>query len=124
MVQAVVLQPNGKLAVWSSVVDRFIYTNQTEDQVVSFFRTDMSVDKARDKVKRGVDDETIWPGEKREGPFHRWKECLKSIVLRHELPALQHFLADCGNSGIITPEQVDEYTTIGREWAAIIESER
>jgi len=90
----VALQPNGKLAVFSSIVDDFTYLNCEASQLREMFCQTMGRSDAQAKVQRGLDDEEIWPGENVNRPHHRWKEGLQTIRLIHGQKRLDEFLAE------------------------------
>lgn len=90
----VALQPNGKLAVFSSIVDDFTVLDATEEQLIDYFLDHMGRKDAREKVQRGLNDEAIEPGEKMHPPLHRWKESLDTMRVVHGRKRLEEFLAE------------------------------
>lgn len=96
MPQYFVLQPNGKLARFSSVVDGFCELNLTQDEAIAWCRQQgMTADEAKEKIRRAVDDEEIYPGKRRcDSPGNRWKESLDTILSVHGTRELAEFLIE------------------------------
>ena len=69
------MQPNGKLACFSTIVDNFTHANLTEEEALAAAFEDMGRDAAEAKVARGVAR-----GIDAEGG---WNECLNTIRLFH-----------------------------------------
>lgn len=91
-----VRQPNGLLARFSTVVDHFSDLDMTDAHALDWCRKEgMSESDAAAKVRRGVEDETIYPDEQRccDG-FHRWHESLSTILHVHGTKGLAEFLAE------------------------------
>ena len=96
-----VLQPNGLLALFSTVVDNFTHYNLTKEEATTLAREDMGRQDAEEKVERGLKDEIYWhPGTPRptgstygDGTW-RWKhdigqvEAVHGKVEREEVEAL------------------------------------
>jgi hypothetical protein len=66
MGRQIIKQPNGKLAVWSSIVDDFIYINCTRDELVEFM-----TEEAKDKIAAEV-DEVLEKLERNEKPYFQF----------------------------------------------------
>jgi hypothetical protein len=69
------MQPNGKLARFSTIVDMFTHANLTEEEAFNAAFEDMGRSEAEAKVARGVAR-----GVDAEGG---WNECLETIRLIH-----------------------------------------
>jgi hypothetical protein len=74
-----VLQPNGRLARFSTVVDHFTHYNLTKDEAIELAREHMGRQEAEDKVERGLKDEVYWhPGTHGDGTW-RWKHDIAQV---------------------------------------------
>jgi len=71
------MQPNGKLAVFSEIVDNFTHANLDQEDALRVARADMDLgpESARHKVNRG-----LARGLDAEGG---WKECLETVRVIH-----------------------------------------
>jgi hypothetical protein len=77
----IVLQPNGRLARFSDVVDDFTHMDMTRDEALFTCALYMSPDEARAKVERGEKDEPDGP---RDGhPFQRWRDSIATVRAIH-----------------------------------------
>jgi len=91
MAWRIVLQPNGRLARWSDIIDGFTHYNMTKEMAVSLCMTvrDMPLEQAETKVQRGLDDSVEGRegviSNPSEGPpgFRRWNDCLNIIEIVH-----------------------------------------
>lgn len=97
MPQRAVRQPNGRFAVWSTVVDHFVAVGLTDWQAVEWFkdRQWLSEAEARGKLERAERDEAT------DGPpccdqvgLRRWHDCLATILHVHGTAALAKFFAE------------------------------
>jgi hypothetical protein len=78
-----VLQPNGRLARFSTVVDQFTHYNLTKEEATTLAREDMGRRDAEASVERGLKDEMYWkPGVYGDGTW-RWKSDLATLEAVH-----------------------------------------
>jgi len=82
MPRRVVRQPNGLLALFSTIVDDFVWCHMTEREVFSECHREMGVLEALLKVRRGAQDLDPYTDEKGNG-LSRWRECLSTIGAVH-----------------------------------------
>jgi hypothetical protein len=82
MPSRVVRQPNGLLAVFSTVVDDFTRMDLTESEALRWAREHMGRADAEAKVRRGLDDENPWTGERGDG-LSRWRDALETVRAVH-----------------------------------------
>jgi hypothetical protein len=75
----IVRQPNGLLAVFSTIVDAFTIFDMTEEEAVEEMREKMGREDALAKVKRGVEDQPLTGGPPGSG-LDRWNSCLKTMA--------------------------------------------
>jgi hypothetical protein len=93
-----VMQPNGKLAVFSTIVDHFTHLNLTEDESVQWCRDHrMSEMDAAAKVRRGTDDDLKDIMNRPccdDVPLRRWHDALNMILHMHGTDGLAKFLIE------------------------------
>ena len=80
MPSRVVRQPNGLLAVFSTIVDDFTVVDATETEMREYFRDEIGVREGNAKVDRGLLDDMRGIGEitKRDG-LNRWRDALETL---------------------------------------------
>lgn len=86
MPSRVVRQPDGKFAIFSSVVDNFTYTDMTEDECLAetMVYFDMTEGKAREKMRGGIEDWPPWThGTPSKTGIERFKDAMSSVALQH-----------------------------------------
>lgn len=84
MPSRVVRQPNGKLALFSTVVDDFTIMNATVEEMLAGLATEMSLDEAEGKIRRGLDDISEEIDNLRDFKgLRRWCEALRRILFYH-----------------------------------------
>lgn len=94
MAQFIVKQPNGKLALFSEVVDNFIAANMGEDQAVAYLRSrGMSEANAKVKVQAGINDRCLFSKKCMAGDW-RWKYAIDVILEIHGRNALNAMVKD------------------------------
>lgn len=69
------MQPNGKLARFSTIVDNFTHCNLTKEEAFAVAFEDMGRDEAEAKIARGV-------ARTLEAEYG-WNECLETIRVIH-----------------------------------------
>lgn len=106
MPQRFVRQPDGKLAVFSTVADTFVASGLTPDD--AHRHAMLPNDRAREgmglvaseaaaKVARGVHDEPIYGSEPpRQDKLFRWQDSLDTIMRVHGPDHLQEILGEMG----------------------------
>lgn len=98
MGQQIIKQPDGKYAVWSSIVDNFTYINCTPEEIIEVW-----VQEAREDITRMVTSkvEALNAGKQPYYQFTKtWEECLEEIESRHGKAKLHKIL-----KGIITEKE-------------------
>lgn len=95
MGKQIIKQPLGSLgeyAVFSSMVNDFIYINCTKEEIINFF-----IEEATKEITRGV-NEKIDALEKGEKPYYQftktWEEALKIIKSIHSQKHVSELLED------------------------------
>lgn len=78
-----VLQPNGKLARFSDVVDDFTHMGMTEAEALEFAVTQMGQRDAEEKVRAAVEDHEPWTVGKKGDGTARWRDSLESVERVH-----------------------------------------
>lgn len=103
-------QPDGLIAVFSSVVDDFTYMNLTEAEAIEFGTTEWGERTAREKLERGLKDAPVWPGDSdfvSDGQG-RWREACGDIAFQHGLKHLRSVLDEMGRTDFEIPESAVE----------------
>ena len=81
MGKQIIKQPNGKYAVWSSIVDDFVYADGDVDGLISFY-----MHEAKDRITRDV-KEIISKLEKKQKPYYQFtmsfEMAIKTIQENH-----------------------------------------
>ena len=86
-------QPNGKYAVWSTIVDNFIIKNCTRDQLVEFYicsqreMIENSIDEKLERIEKGI----------KLNLENTMEDCLRRIKIIHgkkEYDKLKKFMKD------------------------------
>lgn len=84
-------QPDGLIAVFSSVVDDFTHMNMTEELALEIGTQMWGAQTAREKLDRGLNDEILWPGDTDfvSDGLGRWREACGDIAFQHGLKHLR-----------------------------------
>jgi len=101
----IVLQPDGKLARFSDVVDNFTHINMDVAEATEVCREDLGASDADKKVQAGLDDLEPWKTTKGNGST-RWFDCIDDIVLQHGKEALIEQFKEDGMEALI-PDNLD-----------------
>jgi len=89
MGQQIIVQPNGKLAVWSSIVDHFVMTDADEDEILAQ-RVGEYVANQAPKIRTTV--KALRAGRK-TSPFGKtWEEAIETIGNVHGMGEQHDFL--------------------------------
>lgn len=80
MARQIIKQPNGKLAIWSSIVDNFIITDATPEEYIQFRIAEES-ERVRKDITEIVDK--LEAGTKIGYYNLSWEEALEEIKERH-----------------------------------------
>lgn len=98
MPRSVVKQPNGKYAIWSSVVDHFVFINANrEDLSRFFFEQPISENdlKLLERIAEEADNEKIGEFDTKCCDGHsKWHNSLNMILHMHGEKDLCEFLTD------------------------------
>lgn len=104
-----VTQPNGRYALWSTVVDHFTATEYTEADCMDWYRENGCKVSDIDRNWRRVLDDVIPLAEDKpccdQKPLRRWHDCLNTILHVHGTAALADFLSAYSET-YATPEHV------------------
>jgi hypothetical protein len=90
-----VKQPDGRYAIFSTIVDNFIAANLTREEAVEHWARQFGRESAEAKVARAESEEDVWtkqPG----GTLHRWRDCLRTIESVHGENGLREVLEEMG----------------------------
>ncbi len=84
MPQRVVRQPNGLLAVFSTIVDSFTMYDHTEAEMCEEWQLKIGREEGVAKVARGLADDMTGIGEVTANDgLNRWRDALETIGLIH-----------------------------------------
>jgi hypothetical protein len=110
MAWRIVNQPNGKLAIFSDVIDKFTFFSISVDEAIMFCAEKMGTLEAKNKVQSGIDDIEPWTSNKKGDGLSRWKDCLNSIVMVHGYEGLKETLQKMELENYLPPiEEFKEY---------------
>lgn len=87
----IIKQPNGKLAIWSTIVDNFIMTDATPEEYVDF-----RINEETERVKKDLKEifEKIEKGERYHHTVYQWEEALERLELIHGKEELERVLKE------------------------------
>ena len=91
MGRSIIKQPNGKLAVWSTIVDNFILDDATKQEYIAI-RIKEETEKINETVTRIVD--RLDSGKRQSYASLTWEEALKEIEYRHGKEELDKVLKE------------------------------
>lgn len=86
MAHKTVLQPDGRLAVFSTVVDNFVLINGDDIEVYEYYLRDMGRREAREQVLRGKEDPNL----------ERWHDSWDSIACQHGEKGVREMAKEIG----------------------------
>lgn len=78
-----VLQPNGKLARFSDVVDTFTHINLTEKEAFDVAFEEMGRKQSEDKVRAGIEDHPPYTRGVKGSGKQRWNDSIDRIKVIH-----------------------------------------
>jgi hypothetical protein len=85
MGRQIIKQPNGLYAVWSTIIDNFVYINEDRGELIKSL-TDEAINEIKEKTKEKV-NKTIDELESGKKPYYQftmtWKEAIKTIKNIH-----------------------------------------
>jgi len=72
----IIKQPNGKYAIWSTLVDNFIITDSTKEEYIEF-----RIKEETERIKKDLKEifEKIEKGERYHYTVYQWEEALKVL---------------------------------------------
>lgn len=94
-------QPDGKLAMFSTVVDDFTYAHMTDDEALDLGVEEFGRATAKEKIAAARNDEERYPAD----GLHRWRSALVSIAFAHGLDTLKERLKELGFEDFPIPEE-------------------
>lgn len=104
-----VKQPDGKLAIFSEVVDDFTYYDLTVEGAVGVclkeFR-DRSEEEAMRRINRALEEQPEHRGYAHPNGLGRWEEALEAITLQHGIDHLKETLQEIGFADYPLSEEV------------------
>jgi hypothetical protein len=93
-----VKQPDGKFAVFSTVVDDFHQMGMSEDEAVEYARDDLRVrsDEMDSVFGKASRDEPFWEAEDRGDGLNRWRQAMVPLAIVHGLETVAQRLREAG----------------------------
>lgn len=101
-------QPNGLIAIFSSVVDDFTYYDLTPEQALECGTEEWGRRTAQEKLDRALADEHLWRRHTTDNGLGRWRESLKTIAFRHGIKHLKKVLEEIGQGDAEIPQEAIE----------------
>jgi hypothetical protein len=99
----VLKQPNGKFAIFSSIVDDFTWIDMTSEEVLKVGTQQWGRETAIEKIERGIADAPLWENTGETDGLSRWRDACKNIALQHGLKVLQSRMDDMGLGDLAIP---------------------
>ncbi|MCV9964736.1 hypothetical protein OIU34_22860 [Pararhizobium sp. BT-229] len=102
-----VKQPDGKFALFSTVVDDFLETGMSEEEAVEAATDNMevSLDQVEDIIGKARRDEPFWPSEDRGDGLNRWRQALVPLAIQHGMETVNARMREMGLDETAIPEQ-------------------
>lgn len=98
MPSRVVVQPDGKLAIFSTIVDTFTAVNMTTEYATKLLVwRGCRLEEAEDAVLRGQQE--LNSGKQSQRPLYRWNEAISTIRAVHGENHLAELSADIETDG-------------------------
>jgi hypothetical protein len=113
MPRRVIKQPNGKLAIFSTIVDHVVYYDCTPDEAIELIIQEdrLCPDDARVKVQRGIDDLDPYTGKPGDG-HQRWDDDMFQMLIIHGGDSMdQKVLAECG----MESDEIERWIKLARQ---------
>ncbi|ABS03175.1 hypothetical protein [Kineococcus radiotolerans] len=76
----ILVQPNGKLAIWSSIVDAIVVYDATDEEILEY-EAERAAELARSSTRRAI--ERVRAGLVPRNLHLTWEEALQQHVERH-----------------------------------------
>jgi hypothetical protein len=107
MPQFFVKQPDGKLALFSTVVDDFIEIGLSDDEAI-----DKAVESLGAQpnvveaiIEKARQDEPFWPAKDRGDGQNRWRQALNGLAVRHGIETVTARVRDMGLAEDAIPQE-------------------
>lgn len=97
-------QPDGLIAIFSSVVDDFTGYNFTPDEALAYGTEQWGKSTAEEKLERAIKDEGLWEPYTTDDGLGRWRETLETIAFQHGLKHLKSVLEEMGHGDAEIPQ--------------------
>lgn len=89
-------QPDGKIAVFSSVIDDFTHYDLSEEEAMEVGIESWGRDTALQKLQNALEDKRLMAREFVSDGLGRWRESLEDIAFQHGLERLRKTLGEIG----------------------------
>ncbi len=100
MGQQIIKQPNGKFALWSSVVDDFLFLNATPEEIIEF-----RVQQFRKQTGQEINQIILELNQNKKPYFQftqSWEECLETVQDLHGKQKTERIKTKCKKETKIT----------------------
>jgi len=101
-------QPNGLIAIFSSVVDDFTHWDATPEEALAYGVEQWGRSEAQETLDRALMDVPLWKPHSADDGLGRWRETLTAIAFRHGVKHLQDRLEAIGQGDAEIPPQAFE----------------
>jgi hypothetical protein len=100
----VLKQPNGKFAIFDSIVDDLTWFDMTEEEVLEVGTEQWGRAAAIEKIDRGIDDAPLWEDTGETDGLSRWRKSCESIALQHGLRHLRSRMNEMDLGDVAIPQ--------------------
>lgn len=101
-------QPDGLIAIFSSVVDDFTYICMSEKEALEVGTAEWGEKIATEKLQRGLEDAKLWKETNSTDGLSRWRDACENIAMQHGLEHLRQEMNEMGLSDFAIPESAVE----------------
>jgi hypothetical protein len=101
-------QPNGLIAIFSSIVDDFTHWDCTPEEALAYGVEQWGRSEAQEKLDRALMDVGLWKSYDTDDGLGRWRETLKTIAFRHGVKHLKDQLETIGQGDAEIPQAAIE----------------
>lgn len=101
-------QPNGLIAVFSSIVDDFTAWDATPEEALAYGTKEWGQAIAQEKLDKALMDIGLWKPYSTDDGLGRWRESLTTIAFRHGVKCLKERLEEIGFGDFEIPQEALE----------------
>lgn len=101
-------QPDGLIAIFSSVVDDFTYVCMTEQEALEVGTKEWGEKVGAEKLQRGLEDARLWEANEIEDGLNRWRDACENIAMQHGLEHLREEMDEMDLNAYPIPQSAVE----------------